>query len=88
MSEAKKPKKSKPKSGEKKVTIPTIVDLLTAATVEWYDEMMKGYFNEPNSFEARLGAAEALVFALQTIAERDPEDGRMIQKYLIAKLRV
>lgn len=69
------------------VRLPAEEDLLAAATVVWYDEMLKSYCDDPHSFEARLLAAEALVSAVQTIAERDPEDGRLIQKYLIAKLK-
>lgn len=68
--------------------LPLPEEMLAVATVAWYDEMLAAYCPNPDTFEARLMAAEALVMALQTIAERDPEDGRLIQKYLIAKLKV
>lgn len=68
--------------------LPLLEEMLAAATVAWYDEMLRSYTEDANSFEARLMAAEALVSAVQTIAERDPQDGVAIKKYLIAKLKV
>ena len=71
-----------------KQTLPMLEEMLAAATVVWYDEMLSSYIEDSDSFESRLLAAEALVSAVQTIAERDPEDGKLIKKYLIAKLKV
>ncbi|MFA5567479.1 MAG: hypothetical protein WC972_02425 [Trueperaceae bacterium] len=68
--------------------IPSTQTLLAAATVSWYDEILERYLKDAHTFEARLLAAEAFVEALQTIAERDPVDGQLIKKFLIAKIKV
>lgn len=67
--------------------IPALEDLLAHSTVGWYDEMLKSYTKNPDSFEARLLVAEAFIGAIQIISERHPEDGLAIKKYLIAKLQ-
>ena len=76
------------KRQSKSPRLPMLEEMLAAATVTWYDEMLRSYVEDADSFEGRLMAAEALVTAVQTIAERDPQDGVAIKKYLIAKLKV
>jgi hypothetical protein len=61
-------------------------ELLGVATVAWYDELLKGYVDKPDSRAAKLLAIDGFVIAIRTILERDPTDGPAILAHLKAQL--
>jgi len=65
--------KAKPIQGRIKGA-PEIVaaeEMLAAAIVAWFDEMLAGYVNDPQSLKAKLLVMDAFAIAVRKIAERE-----------------
>lgn len=46
-------------------------EMLAAAIVAWFDEMLVGYVNDPQSLKAKLLVIDAFAIAVREIAERE-----------------
>lgn len=46
-------------------------EMLAAAIVTWFDEMLVGYVNDPQSLKAKLLVMDAFAIAIREIAERE-----------------
>lgn len=59
-----------------------ILDNLTATCEEWLREVMRGFFDEPDSRFAKQLMLEAFAIALTRMASHSPEGPALVQTYI------
>ena len=56
---------------------------LTVATIQWTEDVMKGFFEDPDDTMAQQMVLEAFAAAVATIASRKPSSHAVMQTFLI-----